>query len=150
MPTKYKILNLCLILIIISLTFGIVNISKALVEVGGAVETSISSTETADLCSLDVIYCDTSIEGIIAKSAKKYGVDANLMIRIAKAESELNPSVIGKITSEDRGLFQINSRWHLKDDDVCAFDPYCSSDWTASKIALGGIGLWSASREKWE
>jgi len=156
--SDYRKLNCLSVSLIILFSLGIGLIwkhiltdNKGIVRAGVATlkETTIESLPLNDICTLNEVYCDNSIEGIITKSALKYGVDPDLMIRIAKAESSLNPKAIGKITPEDRGLFQINSTWHLKDDDACAFDAYCSSEWTAKKISMGGIGLWNASKHNW-
>ncbi len=158
MKSDYRKLNCLLVSLIILFSLGIGLIwqhiltdNKGIVRAGVATlkETTEESQPLNDICQLSYVYCDNSIEGIITKSALKYGVDPDLMIRIAKAESNLNPKAIGKIDNNDRGLFQINRRWHLKNDDACAFSAYCSSDWAANKIAMGGLNLWSASKLKW-
>ena len=57
-------------------------------------------------------YTQKEVIAIITKAANKYGVSADLMIRLAKCESGLNPRAVNnknKNGSIDRGLFQFNS-----------------------------------------
>ncbi len=48
-------------------------------------------------------------------------------------------------TSIDRGLWQINSKWHPQVSDECAFDPVCSTR-EAKRISSGGADFsqWTA------
>ena len=66
---------------------------------------------------------------------------------IAMAESSGDPLAVGinrKPRSRDRGLFQINSRWHPEVSDRCAFDVRCNAE-EAYRISDGGRdwGAWS-------
>jgi hypothetical protein len=59
---------------------------------------------------------------------------------IAMAESSGDPLAVGinrKPRSRDRGLFQINSRWHPEVSDRCAFDVRCNAE-EAYRISEGG------------
>jgi hypothetical protein len=59
---------------------------------------------------------------------------------IAMAESSGDPRAVGvnrKPRSRDRGLFQINDRWHPEVSDSCAFDPRCNAE-AAYEISNGG------------
>ncbi len=59
---------------------------------------------------------------------------------IAMAESAGDPSAVGKNRkprSFDRGLFQINSRWHAEVSDRCAYDAQCNAR-EALRISDGG------------
>lgn len=68
------------------------------------------------------------------------------MTAIALAESGGNTQATHTNTdgSIDRGLFQINNRWHPDVTDACAFDPVCATQ-AALKISNGGtsFGAWS-------
>lgn len=80
--------------------------------------------------------------------------DANLLIRIAQAESRLNPknrNAEGNHPSYsvDRGLFMINDYWHKEVTDEQAYDPDFSTRWTIEKIRSGGISAWDASKPNW-
>jgi hypothetical protein len=66
---------------------------------------------------------------------------------IAMAESSGDPLAVGinkRPRSRDRGLFQINSRWHPEVSDRCAFDVRCNAE-EAYRISRGGRdwGQWS-------
>jgi len=59
---------------------------------------------------------------------------------IAMAESSGDPRAVGvnrKPRSRDRGLFQINDRWHPEVSDRCAFDARCNAE-AAYEISKGG------------
>ncbi|HEX6115635.1 MAG TPA: transglycosylase SLT domain-containing protein [Solirubrobacterales bacterium] len=63
-----------------------------------------------------------------------------LAAAIAMAESSGDPLAVGhnrKPRSTDRGLFQINSRWHAEVSDRCAFDARCNAE-AALRISDGG------------
>ena len=80
--------------------------------------------------------------------------DANLLIRIAQAESRLNPknrNAEGNHPSYsvDRGLFMINDYWHKEVTDEQAYDPDFSTRWAIKKIRSGGISAWDASKPNW-
>lgn len=58
------------------------------------------------------------------------GASIATMTAIALIESALNtqgPDNINTDGSRDRGLFQINNKWHPEVSDTCAYDPVCSS-----------------------
>jgi len=75
--------------------------------------------------------------------------DKDLLIRIAKAESGLNPDAIGKVDKSDRGLFQISSYYNKNVSDDCAFDPWCSTKWTINEIKNKNLWKWNASKHNW-
>jgi hypothetical protein len=59
---------------------------------------------------------------------------------IAMAESSGDPAAVGvnrKPKSKDRGLFQINDRWHPEVTNRCAFDARCNAE-EALRISEGG------------
>jgi murein DD-endopeptidase MepM/ murein hydrolase activator NlpD len=57
------------------------------------------------------------------------GGDVSTAVAVALAESGGNPAAVGVNGdgSRDRGLWQINSRWHPEVSDACAFDPSCNA-----------------------
>ena len=66
--------------------------------------------------------------------------DPKMAAAIALAESSGDPLAVGvnkKPRSKDRGLFQINDRWHPEVTDRCAFDPRCNAE-AALEISNGG------------
>ncbi len=68
---------------------------------------------------------------IIVKAAERNGVDAPLMLSLAKHESSFNPNVVGG--TGDIGLFQLNPRYYDRDD---AFNAVRASE-IASKAIKG-------------
>jgi hypothetical protein len=50
-----------------------------------------------------------------------------LGVAIVLAESGGDPKITGKADKDDRGLWQINRRWHPEVSDVCAYDAACST-----------------------
>ena len=63
-----------------------------------------------------------------AASAGFGGQSLNIIVAIAMAESSLNTNAkhVNSDGSVDRGLLQINSRWHPEVSDTCAYDPACA------------------------
>jgi hypothetical protein len=63
-----------------------------------------------------------------ASQAGFTGNGLSIIVAIAQAESSLNTRARGTNTdaSVDRGILQINNRWHPEVSDACAYDPACS------------------------
>lgn len=78
---------------------------------------------------------------IIVSVATIYKVNPQRMINLAWCESSLNPKAVGKVDKDDRGLFQLNRRYHAVSDE-CAFDPICATHYTAKLIFEGKENLW--------
>ena len=75
---------------------------------------------------------------------------ADWLVRLAMAESSLNPLAIQKNGdwSVDRGLWQWNSYFHPEISDQCSFDVQCSTKAVVQAIKEGNLRWWSASLEK--
>lgn len=67
---------------------------------------------------------------------------ADTLIALADCESDFRPDVRGVVDNRDRGLYQINSRWHPEVSDDCAFDLVCATRWTAEMIRKGEGHQW--------
>jgi len=93
-----------------------------------------------------------TVEQIIRRVAKDEGVDFDLAVRVAKCESGLNPGAvhINPQGSVDRGLFQINSRWHKEVLDEIAFDAEGSTRFFCKAFKEGHLSWWSASKKCWD
>lgn len=91
------------------------------------------------------------METIIRAICLQQGVDADLAVRVAKCESSLNPTATNTNApnSIDRGLFQINSRFHPEVSDLQAFDPIFSTKFFCDAVKNGNITWWSASKTCW-
>jgi hypothetical protein len=90
----------------------------------------------------------------VPEMAAKYGVDADLMTRIIKAESGGNPLAKNKnSTASGCGQF-IRGTWagtlrQMGIEWVTPFDAKTNVEAMAFKISRGGIGAWNASKSKW-
>ena len=71
------------------------------------------------------------------------------LVRLAKCESSLNPKVINDngIHGIDRGIFQINNRYHWEVSDECAFDIRCATIWTMGRINNGYQYEWVCDKK---
>lgn len=92
------------------------------------------------------------IEKIIRYIAKQKGVDPDLAVRVAKAESGLSATAININTdgSKDRGLYQINDKYHPEVTDKEAFDIVLSTRFFCDAVIAGNISWWNASRKNWD
>jgi len=92
-----------------------------------------------------------TIEAMVRRIAKEYGVNENLAVRVAKCESGLDPSATNKNSngSIDRGLFQWNNRWHPEISDKCAFDSEASTIAFCKAVNDGNLSWWDASKTCW-
>lgn len=92
------------------------------------------------------------IETTIRLVAKNAGVDPDLAMRVAKAESALNPDAVNvnKDGSRDRGIFQINDKWHPEVTDGQAFDPVWSTQFFCTAFKAGHLDWWNASKANWD
>jgi len=89
---------------------------------------------------------------IIRKIAKAEGVDPELAVRVAKCESNLNPKAVNvnKGGDRDRGLFQINSKYHPDVSDEDAFDPIFSAEFFCHAFKNNNLSWWNATKDCWE
>lgn len=91
-------------------------------------------------------------EALIRKIAKEEGVDPDLAVRVAKCESNLDYKAININTdgSRDRGLYQINSKWHPGVSDEDAFNPITATHFFCKAFKNGNLSWWNATRKCWE
>ena len=87
----------------------------------------------------------------IRRIAIEEKVDPELAYKVAKCESSLNPHArgINAAGSEDRGVFQWNSKYHPEIDDDCAFDVECATRAFCKAVKEGHLSWWNASKECW-
>jgi len=93
------------------------------------------------------------MEAIIRWVATEEGVDPDLAVRVAKCENpELDPYAVNvnKDGSRDRGLFQINDKWHPNVNDATAFDPVAATRFFCKAVKNGHLDWWNATRKCWE
>jgi len=90
----------------------------------------------------------------IPEMAQKYGVDADLMTRIVKAESGGNPLAKNKNSTASGCSQWIRSSWagvlrQMGREWDTPFNGKLNIEAMAWKIANGGISAWNASKHKW-
>ncbi|MDD2227583.1 MAG: transglycosylase SLT domain-containing protein [Clostridia bacterium] len=90
-------------------------------------------------------------EETIREIAKTYGVDPDLAVRVAIAESNLNATArnINAKGSIDRGIYQINNLYHPEVTDKQADDIIFATKFFCQAVKDGNISWWNASKEKW-
>ncbi len=94
-----------------------------------------------------------TIKDTITKIANELGVEPELAIAVAKAESSLNPNCINKNKggSIDRGLFQWNDYYHPEITDAMAFNPEIATRLFCKAVKGGSLhAYWSASEPNWK
>lgn len=92
-----------------------------------------------------------TIEQTIRRIAIEMGVDPNLAVLVAKCESGLNPNATNTNAhgSVDRGLFQINDRWHPEVTAKEAFNVDFSIRFYCKAVKEGHLSWWNASKKCW-
>lgn len=93
-----------------------------------------------------------TIEGIIRMITKEEIVDPDLAVRVAKCESNLNPKAVhvNQNGSKDRGVFQINEKYHPEVSEEQAFDPIFSTRFFCKAFKNGNLSWWKATQTCWE
>lgn len=88
----------------------------------------------------------------IKKIAVEEGVDPELAVRVAKCESSLTPTAKNTNAdgSIDRGLFQINSKWHPEISDADCSDIILSTQFFCRAVKGGNLSWWDASKKCWD
>ncbi len=91
-----------------------------------------------------------SIEDIVRQAARKYGINEDYFVRVARCESTLNPNAVNSSYYENgnpSGLFQHLSGYYPAraakygySSDV--FDAYSNANVTAAMFADGQSNLW--------
>ncbi len=100
---------------------------------------------------LDTAPASNPIEQTIRLICLRLGQDPDLAIRVAKCESSLNPRAINtnRDGSRDRGLFQINEKYHPEVTDDQAFDPEFATQFFCDAVKNGHLSWWDASKTCW-
>jgi len=93
-----------------------------------------------------------TITEIIREIANKKKVSPNLAVRVAQCESGLNPEAVNVNTdgSRDRGLYQINDKWHPEVTDEQAFDPIFSTNFFCDAVLRNKLSWWNSSKKCWK
>jgi hypothetical protein len=122
------------------------SIIEALVTKNGIAKVLGSTGEPANTATTG-----EDVATMIRRIATEEKVDPELAFRVAKCESNLNPKAIGTNTdgSRDRGLYQINDKWHPDVTDDQAFDAEFSIRFFCKAIREGHLSWWDASKSCW-
>lgn len=94
---------------------------------------------------------EISIPDLITKICQEEEVDPNLALKVAKCESGLRPNAknINAPDSIDRGLYQINSKWHPEVTDEQAYNPEFSIRFFCQAVKANKLDMWDASKTCW-
>ena len=92
-----------------------------------------------------------TVRTMIERIAEASSVDKELAVKVAQCESGLDPSQVHKNSdgSVDRGLYQINSKWHSEVSENDAFDPEFSTRFFCKAVKDGHIAWWDATKQCW-
>jgi len=92
------------------------------------------------------------VEETIRLVAIREGTDPDLAVRVAKCESSLKPKAlnINKDGSKDRGIFQINDKYHPEITDEEAYNPAVATTFFCNAVKAGNLSWWSATQKCWE
>ena len=95
--------------------------------------------------------CET-IEEKIKRIAKEEMVDADLAVRVARCESSLKPNATNTNTdgSIDRGLYQINSKYHPEVSADQAFNEEFAIRFFCKAFKNGNLSWWNATKTCWD
>jgi len=87
----------------------------------------------------------------IRTSAKTWGVDTNLAIKVANCESGLDPFAINFNSdgSVDRGLYQWNDKYHPEITDEMAFNYIIATNNFCRAVKQGYLSWWNSSKSCW-
>ena len=93
-----------------------------------------------------------TVEDKIRRIATEELVDPALAIRVALCESSLQLSAKNTNTdgSIDRGLYQINSKWHPEVSADQAFDAEFSIRFFCKAFKSGNLSWWNATKTCWD
>lgn len=91
-------------------------------------------------------------EEIIRRVALEMGVDPELAVRVARCESNLDPKArnVNSPDSIDRGIFQINNKWHPEVSDEQADDVEFSARFFCQAVKDGHLNWWDCSKACWD
>ena len=93
-----------------------------------------------------------TVEETIRRVAGEEMVDADLAVRVAKCESGLYP--LAKNTnadgSVDRGVFQINDKYHPEVTVDQAFNVEFSTHFFCKAFKAGNLSWWNATKTCWD
>ena len=83
--------------------------------------------------------------------AGERGEIGKLALAVAEAESSFNPKAEHKNAdgSADRGLYQINSKWHPEVSEAQAYDPEFATEFFCKAVKDGNLSWWNSSKPRW-
>ena len=97
------------------------------------------------LIAVKIDWTQERINQEIETQAHTYGVNADIMHKVIKCESNYNPNALGD-GGKSRGLVQIHSGYHAVSDED-AYNPQYAIEFLAKHLAQGKGNLWSCFKK---
>lgn len=87
---------------------------------------------------------------LIHQYAEQYGINTEVALRIAEAESNFKTDAVNYNTngSDDKGVYQINSIHNVPDS--CRLDARCNIEWAMKTMQSVGTTPWYSSKHNWQ
>ena len=89
---------------------------------------------------------EPTVDQLIEKYAKQYGVSAKSIKKTLFCESSLRPDAVGD-NGNSHGIAQIYLKYHPDVSKAEALDPAFAIEWMARKFSEGKSGLWTCARK---
>lgn len=86
---------------------------------------------------------EESLQSMADRIATEHGISTSTFFNLI--ESESNWQTDRTSPQGDRGILQINKKYHPEVTDECSFDPECAMEWAAQRIAEGYLDEWVAA-----
>jgi soluble lytic murein transglycosylase-like protein len=86
---------------------------------------------------------------LIHEYSAKYGIETDIALRVAEAESNFKADAINYNTNgtRDLGVMQINDIHGLSDE--CRLNARCNIEWAMEKMSTVGTTPWYSSKHRW-
>lgn len=118
----------------------------------GGMSGSVVIAGLVDKKKVIAVVGNETVEEMIRRIAEEETVDPDLAVRVARAESNLNPKAVNvnKTGSIDRGIYQINNQYHPEVTEAQAFDVEFSVRFFCKAFKEGHLSWWNASKKNWD
>lgn len=99
---------------------------------------------SSELKQIEVALTQPTLQERATLIAEEFKISTTTFTNLIQSESGFDPDIPDS-PQGDRGLLQINRRWHPEVSDECAYDAECAMRWAAKRIANGYIHEWTVA-----